>query len=1539
MNLQQIKQVVVCAALVALGLAGAGLFRTQPVAGQEAKPTTLQGAAAFERLKQDGQYESLQAAMDQARFSVSRTAQTPLGRAAWHAPNPAAGYDAYVTEAGVSIAVDDQSYVSLSLHSLGYGAALRAVAPGEVSGDKQTINITRDGGVREWFVNGAGGLEHGFTLAEPPGARQSGLPLRLALQVSAGWRAVASDDGKVVTLRGSHDQTVEYSKLVVRDKLGRSISARLTVADQQVVIEVEDHDAAYPLTIDPLFFLEQRLTAADGAANDHLGYAVALSGNTALVGAPYDDENGIEQGSAYVFVRNGATWTQQARLTAQDRSSFDYFGIAVALDGDTALVGAVYGPGSVSPEQGAVYVFVRGGTTWTQQARLNAGDGQGQDQFGAAVALDGNTALVGAFNHQISSTSGKTGAAYVFLRNGGAWTQQARLSANDGEADDQFGAAVALDGDTALIGVPADNVGTNSNQGSAYLFTRNGVSWTQQQRLNHSPAAANDQFGNAVALGGEKALIGAYLWGSDDTGKVFAFVRGAAGWTQPDSFTAPNPTAGAHFGVSVAMSGDTAVVGASLGLFTPGVDQRSAYAFVFDGGDWEPVRQLGPELGSANDRFGYAVALDGDTVLVGAYRGDAVANDQGAAYAFVLHDSRHVEQQKLTANDGSASDYFGDAVALSGDTLAVGARYDTIGANAEQGSVYVFTRNGAVWTLQQKLTAGDGAADDYFGRAVALSGDTLAVGAEGDDIGANVDQGSAYIFTRSGAKWTQQQKLTAGDGAADDSFGAAAALSGDTLAVGADGDTIGANTRQGSAYVFTRSGATWTQQQKLTAGDGALSDEFGNAVALSGDTVVVGANGDTIGANTRQGSAYVFTRSGATQPVWTQQQKLTANDGAAGDSFGFAVALSGDTLAVGAIFDTIGANTRQGSAYVFTRNGATQPVWTQQQKLTANDGAAEERFGSAVALSGDALVVGARGDTIGVNSSQGSAYAFTRVGNWVLKQKLTAGDGMANDNFGATVALSGDTVVVGASNDDIGKNLNQGSVYVFVSPACPTLTLNPASLPGGMLGAAYNQQLTASGSGVGDYRFTVSGGALPPGLKLDPPGLLHGTPTATGTYRLTITTTFLLSGCTGRRDYTITIMPQCPTITVNPVSLPAGQGGTAYSQSLSASGGAAPYSFAVTAGALPNGMSLSAAGLLSGAPTAFGTFNFTVRAADSGGCQGTRAYTLTIGSSGCSFSVAPANHAFLSEDANGAANVTAGNGCAWTAVSHDPWITVTSGANGSGNGTVSFAVAKNTNPGSRKGALTIAGRKVTVAQAPRIACVSAASFVPGALATESIVAAFGNGLAKSTEVATAQPLPTTLAGTRVSVLDSLGVERFAPLFFVSPTQINFQVPPGTAAGKALVTIIHDDETVAAGSPQIEMVAPGLFSANASGQGLMIGVALRVKADGSQSYEPVVRFDEEQKRFVAAPVDLGTATDRVFLVLFATGVRHRGSLGAVSVKLGGVNAEALYAGPQGSFAGLDQLNVALPHSLAGRGEIDLSVLVEGQEANKLRVAVK
>ncbi len=345
------------------------------------------------------------------------------------------------------------------------------------------------------------------------------------------------------------------------------------------------------------------------------------------------------------------------------------------------------------------------------------------------------------------------------------------------------------------------------------------------------------------------------------------------------------------------------------------------------------------------------------------------------------------EEAKLTA---AGSFYFGSSVAVEGDTAVMGSY--------AQGAAWVFTRTGTTWTLQANLTASEGVAGDQFGGSVAVEGDTAVVGAYQDE--------TAYVFTRTGTTWTQQARLTASDAGGTNRFGVSVAIAGSTVVVGAYGNTSG----RGAAYVFTRTGPTWTQQAKLTAADAADFDNLGYSVALAGDTAVAGA----IGKDISQGAAYVFTRAGTT---WTQQARITAADAAGSDDFGVSVAIEGDTAVVGA--DT--KNSYRGAAYVFTRSGTT---WTEQAKLTPADAANGDWFGVSVGLAGDTVVAGAYAK----NSAQGAAYVFTRTGTaWAQDAKLTASDAANSNYFGQSVALAGGTAVVGA----YANNASQGAVYVF----------------------------------------------------------------------------------------------------------------------------------------------------------------------------------------------------------------------------------------------------------------------------------------------------------------------------------------------------------------------------------------------------------------------------------------------------------------------------------------------------------------------------
>lgn len=377
---------------------------------------------------------------------------------------------------------------------------------------------------------------------------------------------------------------------------------------------------------------------------------------------------------------------------------------------------------------------------------------------------------------------------------------------------------------------------------------------------------------------------------------------------------ASDGVAGDQFGGSVAISGTTAIVGANAGAVTAS-GAGSAYVYVLSNGAWTLQQKLTASDGQPDDAFGSYVAISGDTAVIGAY-GDTVGTNvnQGSAYVFVRSGTTWTQQQKLTAADGAATDVFGKAVAIAGDTVVVGASSADSVANVDQGAAYVFFRTGTTWAQQAKLTAGDAAATDYFGDSVAISADTVIVGATEDATGLNVQQGSAYVFTRTGTAWSQQAKLTAPDGTAFDYFGFAVAVDANTAVIGTLQD-IGANFQQGSVYVYVRSGTTWTMQQKLLAADGANGDSFGDSVSVLGDTVMIGAAGDTNGATMRQGSAYLFARTGTT---WAQSQKLLAADGGAEDSFGAGVAFTPNAAIVGSIGDTVGANAFQGSAYIFS---------------------------------------------------------------------------------------------------------------------------------------------------------------------------------------------------------------------------------------------------------------------------------------------------------------------------------------------------------------------------------------------------------------------------------------------------------------------------------------------------------------------------------------------------------------------------------------------------------------------------------------------
>jgi|GEM_PF-4207713 len=363
------------------------------------------------------------------------------------------------------------------------------------------------------------------------------------------------------------------------------------------------------------------------------------------------------------------------------------------------------------------------------------------------------------------------------------------------------------------------------------------------------------------------------------------------------------------------------------------------------------------------------------------------------------------ETQKLLASDGEAEDLFGSSLSIVNNTLLVGA-YSEDDQGANSGAVYVFNRNNTNWTQQTKILPSDGKEGDEFGYSIIYNGDTALIGAPYAD-----GKGAVYVFAKTGKLWSQQQKLIASDGSAGALFGSSIALSGNSALIGAPS----ANAK-GAVYVFNRIGFSWGEEIKLVASDGATKDNFGQSVSLDDETALIGAYlDDDKGADS--GSAYVFIRFNDT---WVQQAKIVAGDGAAGDTFGYAVSLIGDIALIGAPYDDDGG-ADSGSTYLFTRSGTT---WSQKQKLLASDDSGY--FGTSIAQEGNYAIIGA--------PQTGSVYLFVRAGTtWTEETKMVAADGGALFNrFGQTVSLSGETAVIGSPWDD-DKGSHSGSVYIFMS--------------------------------------------------------------------------------------------------------------------------------------------------------------------------------------------------------------------------------------------------------------------------------------------------------------------------------------------------------------------------------------------------------------------------------------------------------------------------------------------------------------------------
>ncbi|MCW8925178.1 MAG: FG-GAP repeat protein, partial [Xanthomonadales bacterium] len=457
------------------------------------------------------------------------------------------------------------------------------------------------------------------------------------------------------------------------------------------------------------------------------------------------DDATSNSGSAYVFTRSGTVWTQQQKLSTGDPGSNDEFGISVALSGDTIAAGAA----GADARSGSAYVFAYDGNTWTQQKKLIAVIDQEDRQFGFDVAVDGDTALIGAPK---DDHSGETwnGSAYLFARDGNHWNFTAKLSASNTASTDLFGWSVAIEGGTALIGAPNGDT-VSADTGAAYIFVKPITGWvsgTETAVLSASDGAVNSAFGSAVALSGDTALVGRPNNGG--IGSVLVFSKPPTGWkdgTESTQFLASDGNTDDYFGAAVDISGDTAIVGAygwdpqaTPNSNNPG----AAYIYVNDGG-WPSTENAILSNVGTSAMAGMSVAISDDTALVGI----PYASFAGAAKIFVKPPGGWVDEGDATAELVPSGEVGGSGydVTLAGDVAVVGSIYSYF-AGTSSGSSHIFVKPASGWadmTDTSKLIGSDTVTDDMFGYSIAISGDTILTGVPDADSG-DTDSGAAYFY-------------------------------------------------------------------------------------------------------------------------------------------------------------------------------------------------------------------------------------------------------------------------------------------------------------------------------------------------------------------------------------------------------------------------------------------------------------------------------------------------------------------------------------------------------------------------------------------------------------------------------------------------------------------------------------------------------------------------------------------------------------------------------------------------------------------------
>ncbi|SEJ43417.1 Por secretion system C-terminal sorting domain-containing protein [Dyadobacter koreensis] len=775
---------------------------------------------------------------------------------------------------------------------------------------------------------------------------------------------------------------------------------------------------------------------------DEFGNSVAISGDYAVVGAHFSDrdstgENYVrDAGAAFIFHKVGDTWQKIKKLSPGNRVFDSFFGSSVAINGDYIVVGAhgeTEGPFNGS---GAVYIFEKnsgGYENWGEVERLVAPgrhEGYG-DGFGISVSISSDYLLIGApgenYDGQDLNPLNDSGAAYVFKRNVGGynnWGFLKKITAPNRPEQASFGYSVSISNDYFIVGAPSENIGSGGNMsqaGACYIFNRNlggEDNWGVLKKLEPTTRVPGASFGFSVSMDGNFAIVGAYK--ENIYNSTGALLMAGAAYIFERNWGATN--------------------------------------------NWGQVRRLGPEYPEYNE-FGRFVSINGQTAVVGAFYEELDNSSPKAGSAFIFEKDLYSYNnwgilKKITNPVRRSDDKFGSAVAVDGENIIVGAigesrdSEDTFFVKSA-GAAHFFSKNhGGVnnWGHIQKITASTGARASKYGSSVSVSGSFAIVGAVGeskDSTGQFIKDyaGAAYILYDDFGNWRQVKKIVAPDRQSVDNFGAAVSISGNYAVV----SSIWQNNGEGAVYIFKKDQGgldNWGFVKKVVASVPTRDDWFGYSVGISGDNLVVGSFGDDEDAQegsilNAAGSAYLFNKNQGGADQWGLVKKLTASRRTANDIFGSVVSISGDYVIVSSLSNNTDESESNpvegaGAAYIFKRDLGGVNNWGELKKLVGTQRAPFDRYGRGLSIERDYIIVGSSGTTPDYNAA---VYIYSKntggEDNWGLEKKIAGGgqrfdkvrQQTVTENFGGSVAIGNGFAVI-SSNTFIPDYANNSNLPV-----------------------------------------------------------------------------------------------------------------------------------------------------------------------------------------------------------------------------------------------------------------------------------------------------------------------------------------------------------------------------------------------------------------------------------------------------------------------------------------------------------------------------